>query len=173
MASNFSRPNRLPAPYLLMIALIAAIGGMWGLEFAERRAGPAATETPRFAAAAPRTATRAASFALCGPGPRVNCVVDGDTFWMDGRKIRILDIDTPELSPPRCAAEERLGEAAKHRLRALLNGGAVTLHAEGRDRDRYGRLLRRVHVDGRPVGDTLIAEGLARPYAGGRRGWCG
>jgi endonuclease YncB( thermonuclease family) len=103
----------------------------------------------------------------------VNCVVDGDTFWMEGEKIRILDIDTPELHPARCAEEERLGEAAKARLHDLLNSGAVTLERAGRDRDRYGRLLRRVEVGGQSVGDMLIGEGLARPYAGGRRGWCG
>ena len=48
----------------------------------------------------------------------------------------------------------------------------VTLERDGRDRDRYGRLLRRVYVDGEPVGATLIAEGLARPYGTGRRPWC-
>ncbi|NNC72308.1 MAG: hypothetical protein HKN78_05465 [Sphingomonadaceae bacterium] len=92
---------------------------------------------------------------------------------MDGQKIRLLDIDTPEISRPRCAAEDRLGQAAKYRLHTLLNAGAVTLESEGRDRDRYGRLLRRVYVDGSSVGDILIGEGLARPYDGGRRSWCG
>jgi len=38
----------------------------------------------------------AATFALCGPGPRVTCVVDGDTFWFEGEKVRIADINTPE-----------------------------------------------------------------------------
>ncbi|QLC26969.1 thermonuclease family protein [Parasphingopyxis algicola] len=150
---------------------------MWGLEFAERRAGPAATDARPFAAPAAGPASapaaRSISFAICGSGPRLNCVVDGDTFWMAGQKIRILDIDTPELSPPRCAEEERLGEAAKHRLHVLLNSGAVTLERAGRDRDRYGRLLRRVRVDGTPVGRVLIREGLARAYGGGRRSWCG
>ncbi|WP_299321435.1 thermonuclease family protein [Parasphingopyxis sp.] len=161
--------NDITLPYLLMIALIVAIVGKWALEFAERRVAPADTAAQPFTTAP----SASPSFAICGSGPRVNCVVDGDTFWMRGEKIRILDIDTPELSPPRCAEEERLGEAAKARLHALLNSGAVTLERAGRDRDRYDRLLRRVHVDGQPVGDMLIAEGLARPYGGGRRSWCG
>ncbi|MGE3306913.1 MAG: thermonuclease family protein, partial [Rhizobiaceae bacterium] len=37
----------------------------------------------------------------------------------------------------------------------------------------YGRLLRTVHRNDHSLGDTLIAEGLARPYDGGRRSWCG
>lgn len=34
---------------------------------------------------------------LCAPGPRDNCVVDGDTFWRAGEKIRLADIATPEI----------------------------------------------------------------------------
>lgn len=120
--------------------------------------------------------TRAATtrFGFCHTGGGANCVVDGDTFWMDGAKIRIADIDTPETHPARCAREAELGAAATRRLQALLNSGEVALTGIGRDTDRYGRQLRIVSVDGRGVGDTLVAEGLARRYAGGRRdGWCG
>ncbi len=129
---------------------------------------PAATSAP----AAPAPATRA-NFGLCHSGGGTNCVVDGDTFWMAGVKIRVADIDTPETHPARCPEEARLGAAATQRLQALLNSGAVTLHPIERDTDRYGRKLRRVSVDGRGVGDTLVAEGLARPYLGRRMGWCG
>lgn len=125
---------------------------------------PAAEPAP---AAAARTA-----FGLCHSGGGDDCVVDGDTFRMAGDKIRIADIDTPETHPARCPEEARLGAAATQRLQALLNSGAVTLHPIDRDTDRYGRKLRRVAVDGRGVGDTLIAEGLARPYRGRRMGWC-
>jgi endonuclease YncB( thermonuclease family) len=114
-----------------------------------------------------------ASFSLCHSGGGINCVVDGDTFWMAGEKIRIADIDTPETHPARCAREAELGAAATQRLRELLNGGAVTLTAIDRDTDRYGRKLRIASVDGVGVGETLVAEGLARRYEGGRRaGWC-
>ena len=122
-------------------------------------------------AATPSTPVRA-SFGLCHTGGGTNCVVDGDTIWLGGEKIRIADIDTPETHPPRCAQEARLGEAATRRLRQLLNGGAVSLRPIDRDEDNYGRKLRIVLVDGRSVGDTLVDEGLARPYRGGRRPWC-
>lgn len=49
---------------------------------------------------APAEDTLSASFSICGEDRRMNCVVDGDTFWFKGEKIRIADIDTPELSPP-------------------------------------------------------------------------
>lgn len=114
-----------------------------------------------------------AAFGLCHGGGGGDCVVDGDTFRIGGVKIRIADIDTPETHPARCPREARLGAAATRRLQALLNGGGVTLAAIDRDADRYGRKLRIVSVDGRGVGETLVAEGLARRYEGGRRaGWC-
>ena len=61
------------------------------------------------------------SFGLCHSGVEQNCVVDGDTFWMNGNKIRIADIDTPETHPARCPDEEDLGDAATLRLQSLLN----------------------------------------------------
>ncbi|GAJ95633.1 putative nuclease [Rhizobium rhizogenes NBRC 13257] len=114
-----------------------------------------------------------ASFVLCGDSHRTNCVVDGDTFWFDGQKIRIADIDTPELSPPRCEAERIKGEAAKSRLLTLLNAGKFSLAAVFRDEDKYGRKLRTVSRAGNSLGDVLIEEGLARSWDGAQHGWCG
>ena len=113
-----------------------------------------------------------ANFGLCHTGGGTNCVVDGDTLWLGGQKIRVADIDAPETHDPRCARERALGDQATRRLRQLLNGGAVSLEAIDRDQDKYGRKLRIVLVDGRSVGGTLVDEGLARRYAGGRRPWC-
>ncbi|RWP12916.1 MAG: thermonuclease family protein [Mesorhizobium sp.] len=125
------------------------------------------------AVTAPRTGTLRATFAFCTEGRRVTCVVDGDTFWLSGERIRIADIDTPELSPPRCEAERLKGEAAKRRLRELLNAGPFSLTAGWRDEDQHGRKLRTVTRDGRSIGDTMIEEGLARRWDGERRSWCG
>ncbi|WP_342027845.1 thermonuclease family protein [Sphingomonas gellani] len=111
-------------------------------------------------------------FGLCVRGVHRDCVVDGDTFRIDGERVRIADIDTPEIHPARCALEAELGWAATLRLQAMLNTGPVTLVPIDRDRDRYGRLLRRVERDGRSLGAVLVAEGLARPWQGRRRPWC-
>ena len=57
--------------------------------------------------------------------PRVTCVVDGDTFWYAGTKIRLADINTPEVSRPACPAEARLGRRASERLQQMLNAGPL------------------------------------------------
>ena len=123
------------------------------------------------AAASDMSAIRA-SFDFCHTGGGTNCVVDGDTIWLGGQRIRVADIDAPETHPPRCNAEAELGNRATQRLRQLLNGGAISLQPVDRDEDQYGRKLRVVLVDGRSVGDTLVDEGLARYYGSGRRAWC-
>lgn len=113
-----------------------------------------------------------AEFTLCGNRRRTNCVVDGDTFWFRRQKIRVADIDAPELSPPRCADERHKGETAKQRLMALLNAGPFSLSIGVRDEDRYGRKLRILTRDGRSLGEVLVNEGLARRWDGSRRPWC-
>ncbi len=113
-----------------------------------------------------------ASFGLCHSGGGTNCVVDGDTIWLGGEKIRVADIDAPETHDPRCPAEQELGDRATRRLQQLLNQSAVSLRPIDRDEDVYGRKLRIVLVDGASVGERLVDEGLARRYAGGRRPWC-
>ena len=42
-----------------------------------------------------------AVLSICGSARRFSCVVDGDTFWLGRQKVRIADIDAPELTPPR------------------------------------------------------------------------
>ena len=111
-------------------------------------------------------------FSICDSGQRISCVVDGDTFWLRRTKIRIADIDTPELSPPRCEHERQRGTAAKQRLIEILNSGPIVLKNTARDEDRFGRKLRVVFRGDRSVGDILIAEGLARKWEGSRRSWC-
>ena len=111
-------------------------------------------------------------FAVCGT-IRTTCVVDGDTIGLDGLKIRIADIDAPEISSPRCDAEYTLRIEARDRLVVLLNEGEFALESIGnRDEDRYGRKLRVIVRGGRSLGDRLVAEGLARTWTGRREPWC-
>lgn len=104
---------------------------------------------------------------------RPDRVIDGDTFVALGERIRIADIDTPEVEG-RCPAETALAARATTRMRALLNAGPFELHplASGRDEDRYGRKLRIVTRAGRSLGDQMVAEGLARTWSGRREPWC-
>lgn len=114
----------------------------------------------------------AATFALCTDAPRTTCVVDGDTFWLGGEKVRIADINAPETHEAGCPAERALGERATRRLIALLNAGPFTLEIEGRATDRYGRALRVARRGGRSIGQQLVSEGLAEPWRGKRSDWC-
>ncbi|MEC7819608.1 MAG: thermonuclease family protein [Pseudomonadota bacterium] len=101
-------------------------------------------------------------------------MIDGDTIWLNGDKIRIADINTPETSEPACAYEAQLGAQATARLTQLLNQGAfaVAPNPDGRDEDQYGRKLRVLTRGGESLGDTLVAEGLAEEWQGYRREWC-
>ncbi|MBN9987185.1 thermonuclease family protein [Rhizobium laguerreae] len=150
----------------ILCAAIIAVGG-W-LAYGD------ADVLPGFATLAktPTTDSLSAAFSICNENHRANCVVDGDTFRFNGEKIRIADIDTPELSPPRCEAERIKGEAAKSRLLTLLNAGKFSLTAGFREEDKYGRKVRTVSRAGNSLGDVLIKEGLARPWDGARHGWC-
>jgi endonuclease YncB( thermonuclease family) len=104
---------------------------------------------------------------------RVHCVVDGDTFWYNGTKIRIADIDTPEIGQPKCAGEYNLGIKATYRLIDLLNQGPFDLQEyQDKSADNYGRRLLVVIRDGKSVGMQLVNEGLARPWDGSRQPWC-
>ncbi|MEL7339113.1 MAG: thermonuclease family protein, partial [Bacteroidota bacterium] len=93
---------------------------------------------------------------------RVRYVVDGDTFVLeDGRKVRMLGIDTPELYHADYFAVE-----AKDRLRDLIAGKQIELQLDrfSADTDRYGRNLRYVHFMERDVNLQMIEEGYARAY---------
>lgn len=112
-------------------------------------------------------------FTSCPSSNRINCVVDGDTLWIEGDKIRLTDINTPEISTPGCASERRLGHEAKRRLIALVNEGPFDVVGDGaRDEDRYGRKLRVLERDGVSLGQILVTEGLARTWSGRRGSWC-
>ncbi|MEL7728695.1 thermonuclease family protein [Citromicrobium bathyomarinum] len=111
----------------------------------------------------------AAALAVCAPGPRAHCVHDGDTVWIEGEKIRLQDIDAPELNGA-CEYETRLALLARDRLIVLLNSRRFEIARSGKD--RYGRTLAIIHWGGRSIGDQLVAEGLARTWSGRREPWC-
>ena len=120
-----------------------------------------------------------AQFTRCGPGRGDACVIDGDTFKLGDRKIRVIGIDTPETHPARCAEEARLGEEATARLQMLLSQGAFAMTGWAHNRrDRYGRELMAITCKMPDGSDQSIAadmreSGLARRYAGGfKLGWC-
>jgi endonuclease YncB( thermonuclease family) len=113
-----------------------------------------------------------------GSGCRILAVIDGDTVsaFCPGEglvRARLEGFDTPESWDPRCLSEWWAGRRATLALRwKLLAAGEIETVLSGSD--RYGRRLMTLFLDGENVARAMIAEGHARPYAGGpRAGWCG
>ena len=138
---------------------------------------PALVEPPAFLSMNPEQVSE--HFTRCGPGRGQACVIDGDTFKLGSRKVRIIGIDTPETHPARCAEEARLGEAATVHLQVLLNQGPFEMVGRiGDQKDRYGRdlrVLQRKRGDGtvQSIAAEMRESGLARRYLGGfKSGWC-
>lgn len=137
---------------------------------------PALVEPPAFLATEPERID--AHFTRCGPGRGLACVIDGDTFKIGQRKIRIVGIDAPEVDA-RCPAEASAAEAATAELQRLLNQGPFVMSGRiDEPTDRYGRdlrTLRRTLPDGstQSIAAAMRASGHARRYLGGLRGgWC-
>jgi len=80
-------------------------------------------------------------------------LVDGDTFWYGGERIRIRGYDAPERS-------ESGGFEATQRLDLLLHEGQVVIIPQALD--VYGRTVAEVYVDTRNVAEVMIAEGYTK-----------
>lgn len=156
-----------------MILLAVIVGALGGLG-AQAVYGPGLTDELKATNFFAAVASIGKPFGLCHAGYQANCVIDGDTIDYIGQRIRMVDYDAPEIGEPKCVHEEQLGHRAKRRLLELLNSGPVAVTPHGnRDIDKYGRKLRLVTVNGLSVGNYLIGEGLAVPWAGRRHYWCG
>jgi endonuclease YncB( thermonuclease family) len=86
---------------------------------------------------------------------------DGDTLTLDGHRIRLVGIDTPEMTQvcKRDGADWRCGVAARSRLAELLRAGPVTCRTQGTD--KYGRWLARCETPAGDLGERMVREGLA------------
>lgn len=168
----FVRPKpRRRRPSLSPIWIIVPLAGFAAFHFWPGLPSGTVRPDPLLASAQDH---EAAHFAHCSGPIRRTCIVDGDTFWYEGEKIRVADINTPETSEPDCAQEAKLGARATARMTELLNEGRFSLEpwTDGRDTDRYGRELRVVTRGGQSLGEVLVAEGLAERWKGYRRNWC-
>jgi micrococcal nuclease len=98
-------------------------------------------------------------------------VHDGDSIRCGSERVRIANIDAPELrGSPKCGVRAgrsawcdfALGERARVALGRLLAGRRVLIVRRGVD--TYGRTLATVSVDGVDAGEWLIRQGLARRW---------
>lgn len=92
-------------------------------------------------------------------------VIDGDTVkvLVDGKEetLRLLLVDTPETVHPNKSVQP-FGPEASSFAKSMLSGKEVELELDVGERDKYGRLLVYLHVDGKMFNKLLIEKGLAR-----------
>lgn len=129
-------------PTILLLALLLAAAGC----------GPVVAESP-----------------VSGVKVRVTWIVDGDTISVrlgsSREQIRLLGVDTPEANDVREAYKQAAYDA-RDWLIAKLKNKTVVLEPDprGDDRDKHGRLLRYVYLDGENVNLSLVREGWGWAY---------
>lgn len=163
-----ARSGRSPAAlgYLVAVLLLAAAGIV-----VERLDLPAPMDAPAPPVGWPDDASAPVGDRGVPIGAASVRVVDGDTLDVSGERVRLANIDAPEMPPKsKCAAEADGALAATARLETLVSGGGLTLERTGVD--RYGRTLAHVYAGEADIGRSLIAAGLVRPWEGRRRSWC-
>lgn len=93
--------------------------------------------------------------------PSVTCVVeqlaDGDSFTcIDGRRVRLLLIDAPEL------AQDPWGRMARAQLERLAGPGTVLrLELDRSPTDRFGRTLAYAHAGNVMLNEWMVTNGWA------------
>lgn len=94
---------------------------------------------------------------------QISSIYDGDTVTLvSGEKIRLLQIDTPELSPGECYGSE----ARLALVKMLDQPGKLTLKTDPNldSVDRYGRLLRYIFKGNTNINLKMVEIGAAAPY---------
>lgn len=102
------------------------------------------------------------AWALCPPAAEsslqrvtVAAVVDGDTLRLaDGRRVRLVGINTPELGH-NGQPTQALAQQAQQQLRAALDEAGVRLQTGKDPEDRYGRVLGHLFT---AAGDNITAR---------------
>ena len=102
---------------------------------------------------------------------------DGDTCYVmiDGNKakIRLLELDTPEISKPKCEAELELGLEARDYLNNLIaNASSVEIKTDY-EKDYFGRTLAHLIIDGEDASAKIRSNNLGVIYErGNKKDWC-
>ena len=102
---------------------------------------------------------------------------DGDTCYVmiDGTKakIRLLGLDTPEISKPKCEAELELGLEARDYLNNLIaNASSVEIKTDY-EKDYFGRTLAHLIIDGEDASAKIRSNDLGVIYQrGNEQDWC-
>ncbi len=105
-------------------------------------------------------------------GDRPLRVIDGDTFRAGRERLRIENLDAPDIgSHAKCTLEAQRGARSAAYAQKLVARGPITIRSIGR-RDRYGRELVHAYVGKRDFAELMIAAGHGRPWRGRSSNWC-
>ncbi len=102
---------------------------------------------------------------------------DGDTCYVtvDGKKtkIRLLELDTPEISKPKCEREHELGLKARDYLNGLIAKASTIEFKTDYVEDYYGRILSYLIIDGDDVSTKIVKNKLGVVYDRyNKKDWC-
>ena len=102
---------------------------------------------------------------------------DGDTCYVTYKgkndKVRLLGLDTPEISNPKCEQEYALGIDARNFVNNLISEGVSIKFKTEYNRDFFGRILSYIIVDGENVSKKMVSNGLGVRYdRGNKKDWC-
>ncbi|MGI6727697.1 MAG: thermonuclease family protein [Anaerovoracaceae bacterium] len=102
---------------------------------------------------------------LYGPYEVVR-VVDGDTIILDiegtDERVRLIGINTQESVHPDSKRNVEFGKIASDYTKSMLEGKEVEIELDVEERDRYGRLLAYVYLNGEMFNKILLREGYAQ-----------
>ena len=102
---------------------------------------------------------------------------DGDTCYVTYKgkndKVRLLGLDTPEISNPKCEQEYALGIDARNFVNNLISEGVSIKFKTEYNRDFFGRILSYIIVDGENVSQKMVSNGLGVVYdRSNKKDWC-
>lgn len=112
---------------------------------------------------------------VCQQGEvRNNCIVDGDTFWLQGEKYRLFSVDTPEkFLLSKCKIEHAKSLEATNFLVGIFTNSVLRHEKIGLD--VYDRILVKTYADKKSVAKIIIESGLGVEYKSENRDrdiWC-
>ncbi len=133
----------------ILIAIVLIVSGLYFIK-TSRTLIPIPIPTP-----IKSVASQSAELAV------VKRVIDGDTIELnDGRKVRYIGINTPELHHP-VIPVQCFGKEAMEKNKELVEGKTISMKKDVSETDRYKRLLRYVWVGPIFVNEYLVREGYA------------
>tara|TARA_B100001057_G_scaffold91967_1_gene88230 strand:+ start:214 stop:615 length:402 start_codon:yes stop_codon:yes gene_type:complete len=102
---------------------------------------------------------------------------DGDTCYVmiegEKAKIRLLELDTPEISKPKCDAELELGLEARDYLNNLISNASSIVIKTEYEKDYFGRTLAYIIIDGEDASAKIRSNNLGVIYErDNKKDWC-